>query len=646
MKSTLVEIICLVTGLTVGLSPAPAAAPRPSAEPQAALTAAGDRLLERYTGMLSALREDIVTALPKVDGQKKTAFLKACEDEIAAAAVEKKTLQAASAKGAKNKDELANAHKAAQESLAQRQAGALQAARALLAEVEPLLASDKLDARLVQCAVLVDATPHDLAAFAQQGKEQEDLVEKLLADHALMKQMLIAGGAKNGKYGQAMQIYALIQKASPKARDGVPQRLALATSLEHAVPVAQDNPAHQPDAPATVDPVKRYFHYEKAYLDGELDPAFKSLSVWEYRMVVNSEAPDHVLAWGREMLRNYRPDHIRTANTAWRYAIIVKTDVLYGSQDVKNDIPTLHAYQNIIKNGGVCGRRAFFGRFILRCFGIPVWGVTQHAHAAVGRWTPKGWVVNLGAGWKWSWWDHDKTPRSGADFLLETQVRKVPDGHLKVLRAQWLGAVLGEQHYNDRKSVLGGFWNATAQYQSKLIAAEAKAVELGPVGQDVAESNESKEVVSAEKVGTTEADKKIVVSQDGLITIPAVALIGPAGNKSPVLSMKSFSGGMQLHCSRDLKADQKFEYRFEAPHAGKYALAAQVVTVQSGQKLLLTPTDAKESVEIGMPYTLGRWEQTPPVEITLTKGQNVLRFTHPAPSRGLTIKGFTLTPVK
>jgi hypothetical protein len=110
--------------------------------------------------------------------------------------------------------------------------------------------------------------------------------------------------------------------------------------------------------------------------------------------------------------------------------------------------------------------------------------------------------------------------------------------------------------------------------------------------------------------------------------------------------MKGFSGGTQLHCVRDLKAAQEFEYAFEAPQAGKYALAARVVTVQSDQKLLLKANDAKEPVEIAVPYTVGRWEQTQPVEIALVKGQNVLRFTRPAPSRGVTFKEFTLTPVK
>jgi len=181
------------------------------------------------------------------------------------------------------------------------------------------LASDALDAKLAKYVVLLEATPQGLAEFAQQGKEQAALVEKMLADADLMKQMLVADGAnakREGRgygpaqYGQAMKIYTDIQKASKKAATGVLQRLALAIGLEHAVPIGQANPTARTDAPETIDPVKRYLHYEKAYLDGELDPAFDRLSTWELRMVVNGDEPDETLAWGREMLRNYRPDHI------------------------------------------------------------------------------------------------------------------------------------------------------------------------------------------------------------------------------------------------------------------------------------------------------------------------------------------------
>ena len=51
-------------------------------------------------------------------------------------------------------------------------------------------------------------------------------------------------------------------------------------------------------------------------------------------------------------------------------------------------------------------------------------------------------------------------------------------------------------------------------------------------------------------------------------------------------------------------------------------------------------------VEITIPYTIGKWEQTPAAEVTLTQGKNSLRFTRPEGSRGLSIREFTLTPVK
>jgi hypothetical protein len=621
--------------------------------PTVPLTESGEKLLAKYSEMLKILQGEVTKGLPKIDEEKRAAFLKASQEEMAAYSVHKKALAAAASKGSNDKEASASAVKAAEEGLAKARAQCLEPAKAMLTELEPFLASDSLDTKLVKCAVLARATPRGLAEFAQQGQEQESLVEKLLGDVALMKEMLIAGGAERGRFGQAMQIYGAIQKASPKAREGVFQRLALGTALEHAFPIRQlntqdmgdlkDNDPTAQERGSVIDPVKRYLHYEKAYLDGELDPAFKNMSAWEYRMIVNSDAPDQMLAWGREMLRNYRPDHILTTNDGWRYSRIVKTDVRYGSQNVKNDVATLHTYQNIIRNGGVCGRRAFFGRFILRSFGIPVWGVTQYKHAAVGRWTPKGWVVNLGATWTWSWWDKDENPRSGGDFLLETQARKAPSDYLKVLRAQWLGEAFGEQHYNDRRHVSGGFWIGVAQYRARAIAAATKAVELPAVGQDVAESNESKEVDPDEKTQAPEKDRKIVIGNKGEITIPAVAFSKSSGG---LISMKSFSGGWQMHGNRNFGAEQSFEYTIESPQAGKYTLVARVVTVQSEQKLLLQPNGTEAAVEIALPYTLGRWDQTTPVEITLNKGQNVLRFTRPAPTYGVTIKEFTLTPVK
>lgn len=697
--------LCLLAALVVSAPHLPAAKP----EAPIPLTAEGQRHLDRYTAQLSAAQTAVTKALPKPDAQKQAALQKAREtlkaNEEAAnaaqnsagkigtakalvehakgkwlggaakgiaaaeAALKKATTeaerdaakkqlahwqadqaaglkalaerQAALDKAMLDAANVTKVNQAAQAALAQARTDESMAAESILSDSSPALASDKLDHHLVRGAVLAKATPRGLAEFAQQGRDQAALVDQLLADDALMKQMILAGGAEAGKYGLAMQIYTAIQKASPKAREGVLQRLALATALEHAVPIKQNNAQTETAAPAIVDPVKRYLHYEKAYLDGELDPAFKNFSVWEYRMVVDCDAPDSILAWGREMLRNYRPDHIYNPDYGWRYSGTVRTEVKYGSECVKDDLPHLNQYQNIPKDGGVCGRRAFFGRFILKSFGIPTWGVTQRGHAAVSHWTPKGWLVNLGAGFPHSWWDKNENPRSGSDFLLETQARTQPQEYVKVLRAQWISRVLGEQEYNDRKHVAGGQWSNMAHVQARAIASASKAVALGPLGQELGEANESeaKKAQAVEKVTVTAADQKPMAAQDGAIIIPSVAYTKPSGHHA---AMKSFAGGMQLHASGGFKA----QYAIEAPRAGKYALTARVATVHEGQRFQFAANDAKAPAEVAVPYTIGLWQQSPPVEVTLAKGQNAIHVALNDGSRGVAIKEFTLTPVK
>jgi len=614
------------------------AAKQPAVQ-QVELNAAGQRLLARYSDQLKALQAGIEKALPKVGEQRKAAFLKAYQGEAAAISAELKTM-GAQAK-AKDKEAAAKAHSAAKEALALAVTNAQTPAKAVLTDLEKFLASDKLDAQLVKYVVLAEATPHGLAEFAQQGPEQETLVEKMLADADLMKQMVIADGASGGKYGQAMKIYNDIQKASAKAKNGALQRLALAISLEHAVPIAQSNPQAQTDAPATVDPVKRYQHFEKAFLDGELDPGFKDLTVWEYRNAVNGDEPDWTLAWGREMLRNYRPDEISTSDYRWRYVESVKTEVKYGSEDTKKDLPTLQSYQNIIMNGGVCGRRAFFGRFILRCFGIPTLARPQPGHATLVHWTPDGWVINLGATWGWGRIENN----SDIDFLAMTQARKVEAAYPEVQRAQWVGAVLGEKRAFGFHAGATGFWNGVALYRQRAIIEKAKAVTLAAVGTDIGEANESKEKEVIAAVTMTAADKKIAVGQGGVITIPAVACSKPTNSTGKIRFMKSSLGGMQLHYNR-LGRAETFEYTFEAPAAGKYALSARVVTTSADQHLSVAANDAKAPTDIAVPFTVGMWDKTQPVEVSLVNGRNVLRFSRNEPVKGLTIKDFMLRPVK
>ncbi len=671
-------------------------------QPAAPLTTNGDKLKTEYTETLAALQADITKALPTVSDAKKAAFaqareaaLKAATDadavqvelgkigaakgsiehangkwiggaekgiSAAKAALQKATTPEAKAAAEKdlanweankkeglaalkertenyeklkaNEPALRKAFDAAQAAMTQAKDNEMKLANSLFTDLNSVLGTDKIDGKLVKANILTHATPYGLAAFAEKSAAEKTLVTQLLANEKLMKEMLLAGGARFGKYGEAMKIYTDIQKASPKAKSDLFQRLALATALEHANPIAQGNAKAVTDGPAVVDPVKRYLHYEKAYLDGELDPAFKDLTTWEYRFVINHDVPDEISTWGRKMLQTYRPDHIYTPDYGWRYVAAVKSEVPYGSENQKYDVDTLHQHQNIAKNGGICGRRAFFGRFMLRSFGIPTWGVTQKAHAALSHWTPKGWVVNLGAGYQHSWWDKDDVSLSGNQFLMEAQAREHTDEYIKVLRAEWIGRILSEPAYNERKKVAGGFWSNLALFQSRILA--SKSASLGPLGQELGEANEKEQKVVSETVNA--ADQKASV-KNGVINIPSVAYTKGTGKAA---AMKSYSsGGTQIHALGGFKT----QYEFEAPAAGKYALAAKVATVQSGQIFILS-TNAAKPTELPVPYTIGAWEATTPIEVTLEKGKNTLNFELKTGSRGVTIKDFTLTSAK
>ncbi|MDP7287412.1 MAG: SUMF1/EgtB/PvdO family nonheme iron enzyme [Phycisphaerae bacterium] len=521
---------------------------------QAADAATEQELVKRYTGMLDQLRTELKAKVPQPAPEKCQSY------EAASKAVEaaSKDVQKASKSKSKNKSKLLRAVraklKATEAVLAKEKVGMLEMQKTL--NVKAFLASDALDAKLVKYVVLRQATPEGLAQFAGQGKQAEALIDQLLANADLMKQILVADGAKSkregrsygpAQYGPTMKIYTVIRKVSDKASEGVLQRLALAIALEHAIPVSQQNSKALTDGPEIIDPARRYLHYEKAYLAGELDPAFKGLSTWDLRMVVNGHEPDETLAWGRQTLRNFRPDHVYQPSHAWRYVGIVSSDVKYGSGDNKYDRPELQFFQNILMNGGVCGRRAFFGRFMLRAWGIPTIARPSRGHAALARWTPKGWVVCLGPGWgggKGS--NYAGRYPSDTAFLATTQARSNAKAYLQVKRAYWVGDVLGEKPtYGE-----GGtpeFWSSVALKTQRAIITETKAEALKAVGENLGEAD-GKEKATARP--DTSEDKKIAYSTGGVISIPAAAYSKPAGSTKDVKAMKSFAGGLQVFLPR------------------------------------------------------------------------------------------------
>jgi hypothetical protein len=466
-----------------------------------------------YAGMRDALRAEITAKLPKIDDAQRKAIVEAKDSKARVAAI---------------KD---------------------------MPEINMLLESGALDAKLVKHFILHDATPSALAAFAAKGAAQKQWIDDLLADENLLQQIAVADGARpvqakskaTPDYGRAMEIYTAIQKANPKAKDGVLQRLALATSLEFSESAGT---AEDEDAPKGFDPLARYQHFEKAFLDGELDPNFDLLSVWELRFVASATESNETLAWGREMLRTFRPDHITTDDEGGRYANVVGTDVRYGSIDVGKDRPDQSGMQNIFMNGGICGRRAFFARYICRAFGIPATARPSSGHGASARWTPQGWVVVLGPGWR-----HGSTTtryRNDLDFLATTQARARDTEFLKVKRAYWIGDVMEEKpcYAEFDAKVTPGFWNGVALAAQRRIIEESKAVTLDAVGAELGEANARPVAQNTAATATSPDDRKITVGADGAITIPAAAHTRKEDKEDDsshdVITMKSFAGGLQV----------------------------------------------------------------------------------------------------
>ena len=585
------------------------------------LTAEGGKLLATYSKTLASLKAEIAASVPSVDEKKKAAFLEA---------------HAAVSRGAPDEKEDAEE---------ERRNKALSVARAILANVGTFLGSDKLDSKLMKVAILANATPRGLAEFSQQGKEEEGLLDKLFADEALMKQMLIAGGTNGCEYGEAMQVYAAILERSVRARKpGIFQRLALGTSIQMPwLPGKERGGVYGIvyRAPSHLDQVARYLHYEKAYLDGELDPAVKDMTTWECRFITDCPYSNEELAWVRAMMRVYRPDHMTNPDYKWRYARIVKSDQPYQSPQWVPEMGT--KTQQMLAGGGKCGPRAFFGRFATRAFGIPSRAATQRGHGAMSHWTPDGWTVCFGA-----WWSHNWCgPQGGLDFLLDSQAREHPEDYLQVLRAQWVGDALGEEDVSIRHyGKGGGLWNALAFYKKQAIVEDAKvkAVELTG-GMKLGESDELLGDEKAKEIEIPEEDRKIVVDDDGVITIPAAACTSPKNSTDKLLFMKSWSGGTQVHYARLGNRPELLKYRFEAPAAGKCVLTARVATVAMNQCWLVR-VNRTRPVKVDLPYTKGMWEETEPLTVALSEGRNTLSLTCRAPNRGVSIREFTLKPVR
>ena len=487
---------------------------------------------------------------------------------------------------------------------------------------------------LLECTVLVQSTPKGLADFCALDPDKNgSLVDEFLSNSDWMEQMIRYGGAAKGHYGTAISIHSQLLMEIADQPTKVRRKLALATALEHATPISVFQ-----HADTFIDPISRFWHYVHAFENGELDKAFENFTVWELRLVVDSNAPNDQLQWGRDFLKAYRPDEVLSNDEKWKYVWAVRTDVGYRHPDHAFD-----SYQSLISAGGECGARAWFGRFIAKAFGMPTWGVRQPGHAAMSRWTPSGWIVCLGSSFGFSWWDENRYAggnksgtRRGPDFLEETQARSNTCEQLYYLKLNLLECLAESIGETVKEEVdPSKLWRSLALAQRRIFAKQEN-------------SQLDEKDAHADCIGSVclEPGDGIHLDPQGRIIIQAADFIEPDKPNSKVLVMPSFLGGQQLH----LEHDGSVTYQLPSTVTeGSYSLSCRVVNVHQKQVPLLLTVESSDGDDdmavdlysIGIEYTIGSWKFTKGVEIQLAPGC-ILKFSREDPCWGLSIKEFIL----
>ncbi|MDA7500690.1 SUMF1/EgtB/PvdO family nonheme iron enzyme [Akkermansiaceae bacterium] len=616
----IMTIMVLSTSVVAARRPAPVS-----------LSPEGEKIEAHYSKMLEDLKKEIVSQVPRADEKAKVEFTKQLEALRNVPPITKNV-----------KDHIAQVVREVtlkcdpgNPAFVEKQKEVLLAARAVLKSVDVFLADDKHYANLAKFAFLSHATPNRLAGFAQQGEAERALIDDLLNDDELVAQVMILGGSSN--YGQAMRSYRAIQEATKRSHEDFFQTWALAVSLQNC----GKNYVYS-GIPAEESLVKYYLNYLKAYDDGILDPAFSKLggTGWNYRFVFPDSYTLEDIGWIRKVMRNYRPDHMRLPYR-WRYCRIVRSDVPYGSamSPARPDL-NLSRIQNALLVGGVCGPRAFVGQISEYAFGMPARRAPSPGHGAMAHWTPDGWTTVLGPHFYFCKHINGMPPM---EFLLHSQAQEDPEGFKQVLMCEWLGKALGEAAPSSYGSS-GGFWPLLGFYKKHAIVEDEKIKDIGTTGEELAESDVSSEKEEIEQIEIPEKFRKITVAEDGTITIPVAACKSPK-NGEKILFMESVDGGMQAHYGLIGQRPELLAYTVDIPKAGKYEFTANVCTVTVDRQALLR-VNRRTLLDVDIPYTKADWMDTEPVELDLKEGRNRIGYTHYTPNKGVSIKHFTLKPVK
>jgi hypothetical protein len=415
----------------------------------------------------------------------------------------------------------------------------------------------------------------------------------------------------------------------PDSREGIYLRLAMASALWP--PGGTSFGSGLP-----IEWMSRYKHYKTAHQNKELVPSFDKLLVGDYGRVIGSLAADSELAWGRQMVRAWRPDLIdkeqipRIVSEVWRRF---------------SPFPFSNGMITVLEGGGKCGPRSVFGTFICQAFGMPAIGVGQPAHACFAAKTaypetePQAgsvWKVWQGRGWQVS---DCGDAMYGPEWLSEMTKRYRVAEFSMVEHLRWLASTLSSKERADAVRNLAG----------KIRIPVNTTTPLGVPAKDI-------DIIAGGTPPTTEgpgaASKPAAVQEEpfkvvaGVIHVEAETFtksyaepLYPAEQEGAVYVYDCFTGGKQVNFPRNMKISW-IDYSVDVPETGTYGMEVMLAAANRDQVLDVSRGTEKLGT-INIPGTIGLWKKMPPVDIKLTKGRQTLRISAPM-QRGVAIRWFEL----
>ena len=406
-------------------------------------------------------------------------------------------------------------------------------------------------------------------------------------------------------------------------RQGIYLRLAMATAMW-----PPGGTSYGSGLP--IEWLPRFKHYKAAHQNKELVPSFDHLLVGDYGKVINSIASDSDLAWGRQMIKTWRPDLLekeqipRIVSEVWRR---------FSPFPFSNGMPT------VMEGGGKCGPRSFFGVFICQAFGIPAIGIGQPAHACFAAKTAypetepqpgSVWKVHQGRGWHVS---DCGDAMYGPEFLAEMTKRCRVAEFSMAEHLRWLASTIPAKDRADAVRSLVG----------KIRKPVNTTEPLGVPARDIDSVNDGNAPAPMAPLAVTEEPIK---TDPGVIHVEAESFIRsfaeaayPAEQQGAVYIYHCFTGGKQVNFQKNMKSSW-VEYTIEVPETATYAMEIMVAAANREQVLDVSCGNDKLGT-IHIPGTLGLWQKMPPVDIHLNKGSQTLRISAPL-QRGVAIRWFEL----